>query len=43
DVLYGIPHHVCPTVALYERVYTIENENISGEWLNKARDRKITI
>ncbi|SEO96313.1 D-serine deaminase, pyridoxal phosphate-dependent [Mucilaginibacter gossypiicola] len=43
DVLYGIPHHICPTVALYERVYTIENENISGEWLNKARDRKITI
>ncbi|PWK77395.1 D-serine deaminase-like pyridoxal phosphate-dependent protein [Mucilaginibacter oryzae] len=43
DVLYGIPHHICPTVALYERAYTIENEDISGEWLNKARDRKITI
>ncbi len=43
DVLYGIPHHVCPTVALYERVYTIENNTLTGEWLNIARDRKITI
>jgi D-serine deaminase-like pyridoxal phosphate-dependent protein len=43
DVLYGIPHHVCPTVALYERIYTIENNTLTGEWLNSARDRKITI
>jgi D-serine deaminase-like pyridoxal phosphate-dependent protein len=43
DVLYGIPHHVCPTVALYERIYTIENKILTGEWLNAARDRKITI
>ena len=43
DVLYGIPYHVCPTVALYERAYTIENGKISGEWENKARDRKIGI
>jgi D-serine deaminase-like pyridoxal phosphate-dependent protein len=43
DVLYGIPHHVCPTVALYERIYTIENELLTGEWLSSARDRKITI
>jgi D-serine deaminase-like pyridoxal phosphate-dependent protein len=43
DVLYGIPHHVCPTVALYERIYTIENNTLTGEWLNTSRDRKITI
>lgn len=43
DVLYGLPYHVCPTVALYERAMTIENGNISGEWRNIARDRKITI
>jgi D-serine deaminase-like pyridoxal phosphate-dependent protein len=43
DVLYGIPHHVCPTVALYERAYIIENKELNGEWLNAARDRKITI
>jgi D-serine deaminase-like pyridoxal phosphate-dependent protein len=43
DIFYGLPYHVCPTVALYERVYTIENGNVTGEWRNIARDRKIEI
>jgi len=43
DVLYGLPYHVCPTIALYERAITIENSKTSGEWKNIARDRKITI
>ena len=43
DVLYGIPYHICPTVALYEMVYTIENGKITGEWKNVARDRRITV
>lgn len=43
DVLYGMPYHVCPTVALYERAITVEDNLVSGEWKNIARDRKITI
>ena len=43
DVLYGIPQHICPTVALYERAYTIENNKVSGEWKTIARDRKISL
>ena len=43
DVLYGIPVHICPTVALYERGIAIENGKIAGEWKIIARDRKITI
>jgi D-serine deaminase-like pyridoxal phosphate-dependent protein len=43
QVLYGIPYHVCPTVALYERAITITNNKVSGEWKTVARDRKITI
>lgn len=43
DVLYGLPFHICPTVALYERAIAIENNQVSGEWHNIARDRKITI
>jgi D-threonine aldolase len=43
DVLYGLPYHVCPTIALYERAITIEDNKISGEWRNIARDRKINI
>ncbi|MES1222908.1 MAG: D-TA family PLP-dependent enzyme [Bacteroidota bacterium] len=43
DVFYGMPIHICPTIALYERAYIIENGNVTGEWKNVARDRKITI
>jgi D-serine deaminase-like pyridoxal phosphate-dependent protein len=43
DVLYGSPYHICPSVALYERAITIENNTITGEWMNIARDRKIII
>jgi D-threonine aldolase len=42
DVLYGLPFHICPTVALFERVITIENNKTSGEWRTIARDRCIT-
>lgn len=43
DVLYGLPNHICPTVALYERAYTIENGSVTNEWLTIARDRKISL
>jgi D-serine deaminase-like pyridoxal phosphate-dependent protein len=43
DILYGIPWHICPTVALYDSIKIIENGQCIGEWKNIARDRKITI
>lgn len=43
DILYGLPFHVCPTVALYERVFTVEDGSVTGEWKNVARDRKIEV
>ncbi|HVX52707.1 MAG TPA: alanine racemase, partial [Chitinophagaceae bacterium] len=43
DVLYGVPVHICPTVALYERAFVIENNEAAAEWKVIARDRKITI
>ena len=43
DIFYGLPYHVCPTVALYERVFTVEQNIVKGEWKNIARDRKIEI
>jgi D-serine deaminase-like pyridoxal phosphate-dependent protein len=43
DVFYGVPFHICPTVALYERAYTIEEGRYTGDWKNAARDRKLTI
>ncbi|HEX9511773.1 MAG TPA: D-TA family PLP-dependent enzyme [Puia sp.] len=43
DVFYGLPVHICPTVALHERGYTIEKGRVSGEWENTARDKKINL
>ena len=44
DVFFGIPIHICPTVALHERMYVIENEELTGEeWKILARDKKISI
>lgn len=43
DVLYGMPYHICPTVALYERAIIVENNEAIDEWKVIARDRKITI
>jgi len=43
DLLYGLPYHICPTVALYERAIIIEDKKVSGEWKTIARDRKINI
>ena len=43
DIFYGLPYHVCPTVALYERVFTVEQNIVKGEWKNIARDRKIEV
>ena len=41
DVLYGLPFHICPTCALYERASIIRNRRIVGEWKIAARDRLI--
>ena len=43
DVLYGVPYHICPTVALYERGVVVENNEAVDEWKVVARDRKINV
>ena len=41
DIWYGVPHHICPTIALYESVHTIEDGKNTGTWQVIARNRKI--
>lgn len=41
DVLYGVPQHVCPTVALYERAAVVEHNEIAEEWMVTARNKKL--
>ena len=43
DVLYGLPYHICPTVALYDRASVIENNIVGGEWKMIARDRELNV
>jgi D-serine deaminase-like pyridoxal phosphate-dependent protein len=43
DILYGIPWHICPTVALFEKIGVVNNYRISGFWNVTARNREITI
>ena len=44
DILYGIPVHICPTCALYERAYIVQNNTVTiEEWKMIARDRKINV
>jgi D-threonine aldolase len=42
DVLYGVPVHICPTVALYDQALVVENHQINDSWRVIARDRVIT-
>jgi len=44
QVVYGVPWHVCPTVALHEDVVLVRNGRATGEtWAVAARKRKITV
>jgi D-serine deaminase-like pyridoxal phosphate-dependent protein len=43
DVLYGIPVHICPTIALHQSLCVIENNHYTGDWEIIARKRKISI
>lgn len=43
DVLYGIPYHVCPTIALHDRAHIAENNCVVTSWTTLSRNRKITI
>lgn len=43
DELYGVPVHICPTVALYDHAVVIENNKAVSTWKVLARDRVINV
>ncbi len=43
DCLYGVPRHICPTVALNSEVVVIRDRIASERWRVTARERRITI
>lgn len=43
DCLYGIPWHICPTVALHAEAVVIQNARAEARWPVTARARALTI
>ncbi|HET6880109.1 MAG TPA: D-TA family PLP-dependent enzyme [Pirellulales bacterium] len=43
DCLYGVPYHVCPTVALHREAIVVDHGRVVGRWPVVARDRMLTI
>jgi len=43
DVFYGVPFHICPTVALYDSAIVIKDHQATDRWDMLARNRKIKI
>jgi D-serine deaminase-like pyridoxal phosphate-dependent protein/REP element-mobilizing transposase RayT len=43
DCLYGLPWHICPTVALHSEVMVIEDGKAKQRWNVTARERRLTI
>ena len=42
-MFYGVPKHICPTVALYNQVSIIRNGRVDTVWDITARGRRISI
>ena len=43
DCLYGVPWHICPTVALHSSVLVVERHRVVGEWEVIGRRRRISV
>ncbi|MEM6978564.1 MAG: alanine racemase, partial [Planctomycetota bacterium] len=42
-VLYGLPFHICPTMALHASVWGVRNQIAAESWRVAARDRCLTV
>jgi D-serine deaminase-like pyridoxal phosphate-dependent protein len=42
DLVYALPVHICPTMALHEAVYVVRDQRIDGRWKVVARNRDYT-
>jgi D-serine deaminase-like pyridoxal phosphate-dependent protein len=43
DVAYAMPSHVCPTCAMHQFAYVVENGQVVDKWEIASRDRMLTI
>jgi D-threonine aldolase len=43
DCLFGVPHHICPTVALHSEAVVISDGHATERWRVTARERRLTV
>lgn len=43
EAFYALPWHVCPTVALHEEVWVVDNRRASTRWTVTARKRRLGV
>jgi D-threonine aldolase len=43
DIVFAIPTHICPTVALHKQAHIVENGKVTGTWDIIGRDRVLTV
>jgi len=43
DEIYALPRHICPTVAMYNNAYIVENGAYKEKWLITARGRELSV
>ena len=43
DCFYGVPRHVCPTVALHAEAVVVKNGLAGGRWKIRSRDRLLSV
>ncbi|MFZ9981274.1 MAG: D-TA family PLP-dependent enzyme [Cyclobacteriaceae bacterium] len=43
DLIYGLPYHVCPTIALYDYAWIVTDGKTSAIWSAVARNRKLSV
>ena len=43
DLVYALPGHICPTVALHKEALVADGHKITGRWTIAARDRTLTV
>ncbi len=43
DAILAVPTHVCPTCALHQSAYVVEDGRLTDKWLIAVRDRVLTV
>jgi D-serine deaminase-like pyridoxal phosphate-dependent protein len=43
DACYGVPWHICPTVALYGEAVVVDRRRAAGRWRVVARERALAV